>query len=49
MEKIWIECQKCGSIFWVFSSEVSSIYPKRSIDYQICSACEEQSKNSSNV
>jgi len=49
MEKIWIECQKCGSIFWVFSSEIGSIYPKRSIDYQICSACEEQSKNSSNV
>ena len=38
MEKIWIECQKCGSIFWVFSSEIGSIYPKSSIDYQICTA-----------
>ena len=41
MEKIWIECQRCGSIFWVFSDELNSIYPKNRIDYQICSSCEE--------
>ena len=45
MEKIWIECQRCGSIFWVFSSEIGSIYPKSSLDYQICTACEKQVKN----
>lgn len=40
MKKIWIECQKCGSIFWVFSDEVKSVYPKSSLNYQICSGCE---------
>ena len=28
MKKIWIECQKCGSVFWIFSDEVKSVYPK---------------------
>jgi len=42
MEKIWIECQKCGSVFWVFSAEIGSIYPKNKIDYQVCSACEKK-------
>ena len=42
MEKIWIECQKCGSVFWVFADELNSIYPKNRIDYKICSACEGQ-------
>lgn len=46
MEKLWIECQKCGSVFWVYSEEISTIYPKRSVDYQICSKCEQTiSKN----
>ncbi len=40
MKKIWIECQKCGSVFWIFSDEVKSVYPKSSINYQICSGCE---------
>ncbi|MDC2965871.1 hypothetical protein OAY92_01580 [Alphaproteobacteria bacterium] len=40
MEKIWIECQRCGSVFWVFADELNSIYPKNRIDYKICSACE---------
>ena len=44
MEKLWIECQKCGSIFWVFSSEIGSVYPKSTIDYQICSSCEQSQK-----
>ncbi len=48
MEKIWIECQKCGSVFWVLSDEFGKIYPKRRIDYQICAACENSlSKNHS--
>ncbi len=41
MEKLWIECQKCGSVFWIYSDEIGAIYPKRSIDYQICSKCEQ--------
>ena len=44
MEKIWIECQRCGSVFWVFADELNAIYPKSRIDYKICSACEEQIK-----
>ena len=28
MEKIWIECQRCGSVFWVFADELNAIYPK---------------------
>ena len=44
MEKIWIECQRCGSVFWVFADELNSIYPKNRIDYKICSACEGQLK-----
>ncbi len=40
MEKIWIECQRCGSVFWVFADELNAIYPKNRIDYKICSACE---------
>ena len=47
MEKIWIECQRCGSIFWVFSSEIGSIYPKSSLDYQICTACEKNKSKTS--
>ncbi len=42
MEKIWIECQRCGSVFWVFADELNAIYPKNRIDYKICSACEGQ-------
>ena len=34
MKKIWIECQKCGSVFWIYSDEVKSVYPKSSINYQ---------------
>ena len=45
MDKIWIECQKCGSIFWVFSDEVNAIYPKRHLNYQICSGCEQKIKS----
>ena len=41
MEKLWIECQKCGSVFWIYADEIATIYPKRSIDYQICSKCEQ--------
>ena len=41
MDKIWIECQKCGSVFWVFSDEMDSIYPKNHLNYQICSGCEQ--------
>ena len=44
MEKLWIECQKCGSVFWVFADELNSIYPKNRIDYKICTACEGQLK-----
>ena len=42
MEKLWIECQKCGSVFWVYSEEISTVYPKKSIDYQICTGCEQK-------
>ena len=39
-DKLWIECQKCGVVFWVYSSEIKTIYPKQFLNYQICSACE---------
>ncbi len=42
MEKIWIECQRCGSVFWVFADELNAIYPKNRIDYKICTSCERQ-------
>ncbi len=45
MEKLWIECQKCGSVFWIYPDEIGTIYPKRSIDYQICSKCEQEVNN----
>ncbi len=45
MEKIWIECQRCGSVFWVFADELNAIYPKNRIDYKICSACEDQTNS----
>ena len=47
MEKIWIECQKCGSVFWVFSDELGTIYPKNRIDYKLCSSCESLEKSQS--
>ena len=47
MEKIWIECQKCGSVFWVFSDELGTIYPKNRIDYRLCSSCEGLEKSQS--
>ncbi len=40
MSKVWIECQKCGKIFWIFSDELNIFYPKRSVNYQICVNCE---------
>ncbi len=46
MSKLWVECQKCGKIFWVYASEFHIIYPKRSINYQLCGACENDSKSS---
>ena len=45
MEKIWIECQKCGSVFWVFSDELGIIYPKNRIDYKLCASCERDSQS----
>jgi hypothetical protein len=45
MEKIWIECQKCGSVFWVFSDELGTIYPKNRIDYKLCASCERDSQS----
>jgi len=44
MAKIWVECQKCKTIFWVFSEELSIFYPKNTINYQICSECEKTQK-----
>jgi hypothetical protein len=44
MKKLWIECQKCGLIFWVFSEEIGSIYPKNVLNYQLCSKCEQNLK-----
>lgn len=44
MVKIWIECQKCGSLFWVFTSRFYTFYPKNRIDYQICGKCESKYK-----
>ena len=40
MNKLWIECQKCGEVFWIFAEEIKSLYPRRSINIQICSRCE---------
>tara|TARA_B100000989_G_C19525554_1_gene466651 strand:+ start:1806 stop:1949 length:144 start_codon:yes stop_codon:yes gene_type:complete len=40
VNKLWIECQKCGDIFWVFSEELKTFYPKNTLDYKICSKCE---------
>ncbi len=48
MSKLWVECQKCGSIFWVFSNELKTIYPKTNINYQICSQCEIEIKDFKN-
>ena len=44
MAKIWIECQKCKSTFWVFSEELNAFYPKNTINYQLCSECEKTQK-----
>ena len=44
MAKIWLECQKCGYVFWVFSDEIGKFYPSRHVNYQLCSKCESESK-----
>ena len=44
MSKLWLECQKCGEVFWVFSNEIGTFYPKNNIDYRICGKCETQLK-----
>ena len=45
MSKLWLECQKCGEVFWVFSNEIGTFYPKNNIDYRICGKCETQLKS----
>ncbi len=42
--KLWIECQKCGNLFWIYNDEIKTIYPKRTINYQICDNCESKQK-----
>jgi Zn finger protein HypA/HybF involved in hydrogenase expression len=40
VKKVWIECQKCGRLFWIFPDELEKFYPKRAINYQLCGSCE---------